>query len=56
MYGMRIVLGWVLTLAIPGVVLEYLQVPRFALFLFCAASAVTLPIIFARFCRFEAKA
>ncbi len=52
---MRIVLGWVMALALPLSILDYLQVPRLGLFALCAGASIAIPLIFARFCRFEAS-
>lgn len=51
---MRVVLGWVVALAFPLALLDYLQVPRVVLFAVCAGAALAIPVVFARFCRFEA--
>lgn len=52
--GMSAVVAYVAVLAIPLVALDYLGVPRVALFAACAAGALAIPIVFARICRFEA--
>ena len=52
---MRIVLGWVMALALPLSILDYLQVPRLGLFALCTGASIAIPLIFARFCRFEAS-
>jgi hypothetical protein len=51
--GMTTVLAYVVALAIPLFALDYLGVSRLALFAACAAAAVAMPLVFARFCRFE---
>lgn len=51
--GMSVVLGWVVALALPLALLDYFQIPRVGLFALCAGAALALPLIFARFCRFE---
>jgi hypothetical protein len=53
--GMRIVLGWVVAIAIPGAMLDYFQAGEIALFVLCAIGACMLPLVFARFCQFEVK-
>lgn len=53
--GMRLVLGWGLVVAVPAAALEHLDVGPVFLFLFCAVASGTIPLLFARFCRFEAK-
>lgn len=52
--GMRVVLGWVVALALPLAILDYFEAPRVGLFTLCAGASVAIPSIFARFCRFEA--
>ena len=51
---MTVVLGWVMALAFPLALLDSLQVPRVVLFAVCMGAALPLPLVFARFCRFEA--
>lgn len=52
--GIRIVLGWVVALALPLAVLDFLDAPREVLFILCAGASIAIPLIFVRFCRFEA--
>ncbi|MGH8222861.1 MAG: hypothetical protein ACREQZ_07790 [Woeseiaceae bacterium] len=53
--GMCAVVLYVAALAIPLFALDYLGVPRVALFAVCVAAVIVIPIFFARFCRFEAQ-
>jgi DNA-directed RNA polymerase subunit RPC12/RpoP len=53
--GMGAVVVYVAVLAIPLFALDYLGVPRVALFAACVAAVVAIPIVFARICRFEAR-
>lgn len=51
--GMRLVLGWGLTVAIPAVVLGYLDAGEVVLFLFFAVASGMPFWFFTRFSRFE---
>lgn len=53
--GMRVMLGWTVAVGLVGGVLEYLQMGRVVLFILCVVAAGMLPLVFARFCRFEVK-
>jgi hypothetical protein len=53
--GMRIVLGWVMALALPLSILDYFEASRVELFTLSAGASIVIPLIFARFCRFEAS-
>jgi hypothetical protein len=53
--AMRVVLGWVVALAFPLALLNYLQMHRVVLFAVCVGAALAIPLIFARFCRFETE-
>lgn len=50
---MRVVLGWVVSLALLLAVLDSLNAPREVLFILSAGASIAIPLIFARFCRFE---
>jgi hypothetical protein len=49
------VLGWVVAIGVSAAVLDYFQLPRVGLFLYCAGAVALFPLVFARLCRFESK-
>jgi hypothetical protein len=51
--GLHVMFGWTVAVGLSGVVLEYLQAGRIALFILCLVSAGMLPLVLARFCWFE---
>jgi hypothetical protein len=50
---MQVMFGWTVAVGLSGVVLEYLQTSRIALFILCVVDTGMLPLVLARFCRFE---
>lgn len=51
--GMRVVLGWFVSLALLLAVLDSFNLPLAVLSIVSVGASIAIPLIFARFCRFE---